>query len=161
MSSWHGCNIKQSIYFNLIILYSQLSIKSTYNNITIQQFLDPSPRIHLITAWCILAAVSWEGIFLVGNYPGGGFSGWELSCIGIFRVGVILGGYFPGGNCPGGYFPRWEFSGWELSGGNFPGRSFHVTGILSALINLYSPWSHQETTGYLIISILIEVNQLT
>ena len=129
--------------------------------------MDPSPRIHLITAWCILAAVSWEGSFLVGNYPGWGFSGWELSCMRIFRVGVILGGYFPGGNCPGGYFPRWEFSGWEfsgweLSGGNFPGRNFHVTGILSALINLYSPWSHQKTTGYLIISILIEVvNQLT
>ena len=79
-----------------------------------QQFLDPSPCIHLITAWCILVAISWEGIFLgrnflVGNYPECEFSVWELSWVGIF-----LGGSFPSGNHPGG---------------NFLGGSFHVTHI--------------------------------
>ena len=71
-----------------------------------QQFLDPSPRIDLITTWCILAGIRWEGIFLDGNfsgvnYPWWKFSGWQLSWAGIFRVAVILGGYFPGGNCLG------------------------------------------------------------
>ena len=71
-----------------------------------QQFLDPSPRINLITTWCILAGIRWEGIFLDGNfsgvnYPWWKFSGCQLSWAGISRVAVILGGYFPGGNCLG------------------------------------------------------------
>ena len=50
-------------------------------------------------------AISWMGISLRGNFPGGNdpwleFFGWELSWVGIFRVGIVrvgvaLGGYFP------------------------------------------------------------------
>ena len=80
-----------------------------------QQFLDPSPRIHLI-------------------FAGRGFS-WVES----FRVGIILGGYFPDGSNPGQLFSWWELSLWELSwvgiflGVNFPSWNYRV-GIIGVAI---------------------------
>ena len=80
-----------------------------------QQFLDPSPCIHLTTAWCILVAISWEGTFLGGNFLGGNYPGWEFSVWELSWVGIFLGGNFPGVNYPGGHFP--------------PSGSFQVTHI--------------------------------
>ena len=80
-----------------------------------QQFLDPSPRIHLI-------------------FAGRGFS-WVES----FRVGIILVGYFPDGSNPGQLFSWWELSLWELSwvgiflGVNFPSWNYRV-GIIGVAI---------------------------
>ena len=74
--------------------------------------------------------ISWMGILLRGNFPGGNdpwleFSGWELPWVGIF-----LGENFLGGNHPGG---------------NFPSGSYHVTVNSGSFYNYIPHFSSERS----------------